>query len=256
MEKDPFIVPYLDKLGLKVQGPSLAYLNQIIRAHQKIISFNNLAVYFNPGKILDLELKKLFEKVILRGEGGYCFENNKVFFHLLQALDFSVEAKAARVIYDRTDDVPRTHRTTVVTLEGQRYLVDVGFGKDVPPQAVPFGVQVKKGHQVISKGSFYIHQLVKKDTLINLYVLDDGTYQESDFMVANYYTNTHLNSKFTREVIVTRKEENLIEFINGRVFSRIQNGVREDRQILNQKEFDDLLKHFGVHQTYDFNKLP
>lgn len=246
---------YLEKLKLPKKSPSLAYLNEIISAHQKIISFNNLAVFFNPGQILNLELGALFEKVILKGLGGYCFENNKVFFYLLKDLGFKVEARAARVIYDNPGDVPRTHRTMIVTLDGKRYLADVGFGKDVPREAILLGRETAQGNRVIVDDDLYRHQLLKKDTIINLYTFDDGHYQESDFNVGNYYTNTHPDSKFVKELIVTRTEGDFVEFINGKTYTKIDNGIREDFEIKDQAEFQTLLRRFNIEQTYDFSKI-
>lgn len=246
---------YLSKLCLKPRKPSLAFLNEILASHQKIISFNNLAVFFNPGEILNLELGPLFEKVILRQEGGYCFENNKVLFYLLKSLGFEVEPKSARVIYDKTGDVPRTHRTTLVTIEGDKFLADVGFGRDVPPRALPLGVEQAAGHQVIIKDGLYYLQFLKGDSVINLYTFDDGHYQESDFTLANYYTNTHPDSKFVKELIVSRKENDLIEFISGRIFSRIKNNERENFEIKTQEEFQMYLGKFGIVRTYDFSRL-
>ena len=247
---------YLAKINITKKIPTLTYLNEIISAHQKSISFNNLAVYFRPGEILDLELAALFSKVILEGKGGYCFENNKVFYYLLKKIGFEVEAKAARVIYDNPGDVPRTHRTTVVTIDGKKYLADVGFGKDVPRQAVPIGVKRENGgHQVIVDGSLYRHQLLKEEKIINLYTFDDGHYLESDFKVGNYYTNTHPDSKFVKELIVVRTAGELVEFINGKTYSRIVNNVRENKEISNQEEFAVYLERFGIFETYDFSKL-
>jgi N-hydroxyarylamine O-acetyltransferase len=130
---------YLKKLNIEKKAPTLDYLNEIIASHQKTISFNNLAVFFRPGQILNLELGPLFDKVIVRGNGGYCFENNKVFYYLLKDLGFEVEAKAARVLYNNPGDVPRTHRTTIVRIGDGRYLADVGFGRDVPTSAIKIG---------------------------------------------------------------------------------------------------------------------
>lgn len=247
---------YLSKLNLKAQAPSLGFLNEIISAHQRLISFNNLAVFFHPGEILNLDIGPLFDKVILRQEGGYCFENNKVLFFLLQGLGFEVQPKSARVIYDKVGDVPRTHRTTIVTIDGGRYLADVGFGRDVPPHAVPIGVGQKSGHQVIMHNDLYYHQLWKEDSPINLYSFDDGFYSESDFAVANYYTNTHPSSKFVKELIVSRRDGDLIEFISGKTFSRIQNKEREDIKITTQEEFQFFLEKFGIKAIYDFSSLP
>ena len=247
---------YLKKIGVEKKVPTLSFLNELISAHQKLISFNNLDVFFRPGQILNLELEPLFEKVVLLGKGGYCFENNKVFYYLLKELGFDVEAKAARVIYDNPGDVPRTHRTTLVTLDGKRYLADVGFGKDVPREAILIGAaRNTPGNQVVVDGTFYRHQLIKKDVVINLYTFDDGHYQESDFNLGNYYTNTHPDSKFVKELIITRAEGDFVEFINGKSYTKIENGVREDFEIKNQEEFQNLLGKFHIHQRYDFKRL-
>lgn len=247
---------YLAKLNLNKQPPTLAFLNDIISAHQRKISFNNLTVFYNPGQILNLELVPLFEKVVLRNEGGYCFENNKVFYYLLKELGFDVQAKSARVIYDKTGDVPRTHRTTVVTIQGIKYLADVGFGKDVPPHVVQIGLKQANGHQVIEQDGLYFHQLLKGDSVINLYTFDNGHYQESDFTLANYYTNTHPESKFVKDLIISRRDGDLIEFISGKTYSRITSNVRENHEIKTQEEFQHYLKQFNLNRTYDFSRLP
>ena len=246
---------YLLKLNLKKQKPSLAFLNEIIFAHQRKISFNNLAVFYNPGQILNLELEPLFDKVVLRNEGGYCFENNKVFYYLLKELGFDVQAKSARVIYDKTGDVPRTHRTTVVTIHGEKFLADVGFGKDVPPHAVQIGLKQTNGHQVLEKDGLYWHKLLKGESVINLYTFDDGDYQESDFTLANYYTNTHPDSKFVKDLIISRKDGDLTEFLSGKTYSRITSNVRENIEIKTQEEFQYYLKKFKIERTYDCSRL-
>lgn len=248
---------YLEKLKLKSQGPSLGFLNEIIAAHQKIITFNNLAVFYRPQEILNLEIGPLFEKVILRGEGGYCFENNKVFYHLLKSLGFEVEAKLARVIYDREErDAPRTHRTTIVTIEGEKYIADVGFGRDAPPIAIPFNsFHQSENYQLTRKDNSYVLQLLKGSSIINLYSFDDGIYLEPDFNVANYYTNTHPSSKFTKELIIARMDQGVIEFINGKVYSRIEKGERENREIMNQQDFDSYLQRFDIIKRYEFSLL-
>lgn len=242
---------YLKVIDVELHKPSFDYLNELLRAHQKTISFNNLAVFYHPGKILNLEIDELFEKVIIRGEGGYCFENNKMFYHLLKGLGFTVEAKAARVIYDKTGDVPRTHRTTIVTIGDRRYLADVGFGKDVPPKAVPLDDAETTGHHVIIRE----HDYLLKNKNINLYVFDDGTYQESDFVVANFYTNTHPDSKFVKELIVTRRDGEDIEFINGKTYTQIKNEVRQNFEIRSQSEFDTCLKRFNIIKSFNFGRL-
>ena len=247
---------YLKKLSVARKEPTLDYLNEIIVSHQNLISFNNFAVYFNPGVILDLELEPLFDKVIAREEGGYCFENNKVFFYLLQGLGFKVEPKMARVLYNIPRDVPRTHRTTIVTIEGKRYLTDVGFGKDVAPEAIALESSGKNfGHKIDHKDGLFHLNLFKNSEDFILYTFDDGHYQESDFNVSNYYTNTHPDSKFVKELIAVKKVGNSTIIINGKKFSEITETGRTDVEMRSQQDFDLYTKKFNMQKSYEFKSI-
>lgn len=246
---------YLQRLGINSKSPSLDFLNEIIHAHQRTISFNNLAVFFNRDQLLNLELEPLFEKVVYRGEGGYCFENNKVFFYLLKELGFSVEPRAARVILNKTGDIPRTHRLTLVTLEEKRFLADVGFGRHAPTQAVQLEAAPRLGfHVPMIKGQYSLTQ-IKDGQEIPLYVFDEGTHQESDFMVANHFTNTHPSSLFRRELMISRVDGDVTELIHNKTYSRIVKDVRDDVAITSQSEFQNYLLRFGITGEYDFSKL-
>lgn len=246
---------YLGVLGVEKREPSLGFLNDLIKAHLKNISFNNLAVYYKPGQILDLELDALFEKVVLNREGGYCFENNKVFFYLLKNLGFEVTPFAARVLYGQSGDIPRTHRMTVVFLNGKRYLADVGFGRFTPPLAVPLESENSGLFSIEKREDNYLLQVQKDNEKFPLYTFDEGHYQESDFSVANYYTNTHPNSKFVKSLILSRQEDGVVELINGKTYSRITGEGREDVEITGSEEFSSILKKFGLQKNFDFNKL-
>jgi len=247
---------YLSRLEVGRKSPSLTYLNELITAHQRVISFNNIAVYFRPDQLLNVELEPLFEKVILRGEGGYCFENNKVFYYLLKDLGFEARATAARVLLSMNPDVPRSHRTTIVTVDGRECLADVGFGRYTPTCAVPVECETPTGRWRIVKGDRrYLLQSLKDGTAIDLYVFDDGDYIEADFKVGNHYTNTHPDSRFRKSLEVVRIDGEIVEFIAGKTYTRIVDGVRTDSAITGQAEFERLLERFGINDRYDFGQL-
>jgi N-hydroxyarylamine O-acetyltransferase len=113
-------------------------------------------------------------------------------------------------------------------------------------------VQLKLGLQ----NDLYRHQLIKGDALIDLYTFDDGHYQESDFTLGNYYTNTHPDSKFVKELIVSRVDQDLTEFINGRTYTIIEKGQRTDSEIKDQAEFQIYLMRFGIEENFDFTRVP
>lgn len=133
---------YLARIGLDVaavETVDLDTLEILQRAHVTSVPFENLAIVGDPhgddpGSGVDLTPDALFEKIVERERGGYCFELNGLFTALLDALGFQVERVAARVESDLT--VPANHHVIVVTLD-RRYVVDVGTGAPMLRRPVP-----------------------------------------------------------------------------------------------------------------------
>jgi N-hydroxyarylamine O-acetyltransferase len=70
----------------------------------------------------------LFEKIVLRRRGGFCYELNGLFAALLRSLGFEATMLSAEVANDKGEfGPPFDHLTLLVTL-GERWLADVGFG--------------------------------------------------------------------------------------------------------------------------------
>jgi hypothetical protein len=64
------------------------------------IGFNpwgNLALHYSPHKTLSLEHEELFKKIVIRGVGGYCMENNIFFATILRSLGYVLYISAARI---------------------------------------------------------------------------------------------------------------------------------------------------------------
>jgi N-hydroxyarylamine O-acetyltransferase len=120
------VAAYLDLLGLERPTTlDVGYLERLQRAHMTKIPFENLDVFARRGVRTDDAWA--VAKVIDRQRGGWCFELNGAFAALLDELGYDVSRRAATVFFSQAQDLP-SHLTLVVTLEGKRYLVDVGFG--------------------------------------------------------------------------------------------------------------------------------
>src|SRR5881227_1245928 len=80
------------------------------------------------GNFMLLDDESLFDKIVTRRRGGFCYELNGLFSALLRALGFHVAMLSAEVANDdETFSAPFDHMTLMVTLD-ERWLVDVGFG--------------------------------------------------------------------------------------------------------------------------------
>ena len=131
---------YLQRLGL-AEAPALTRegLDQLIYAHQTHVPFEDLDVY-EQGKEISLDLDDLFEKVVVRKRGGYCYELNSLFCALLQELGFDAHNILCRAgfqgHYDRLN-----HLASLVTIDGMPHFADVGYGGPMPGYSIPLDGQ-------------------------------------------------------------------------------------------------------------------
>lgn len=121
------IAAYSARIG--VSGPltpTAATLRRLHHAHMLSVPFENLDIHW--GRPIVLEEARLFEKLVTRRRGGFCYEQNGLFAMVLRELGFKVDVLEARVGAKTWEDgLPWDHMTLQVTLK-ERWLVDVGFG--------------------------------------------------------------------------------------------------------------------------------
>ncbi|WP_426350071.1 arylamine N-acetyltransferase family protein [Alloiococcus sp. CFN-8] len=114
-------------------------LSGLVDAHQKAIIFENLDIYFEKRPV-SLELDDLFDKLVTRKRGGFCFELNGLFVALLRSIGFDAWSCFCRVtMFEGEYFMPINHRGCIVKLDNLLYYCDVGFGGPMPGGALPIG---------------------------------------------------------------------------------------------------------------------
>jgi N-hydroxyarylamine O-acetyltransferase len=128
MASDAAIVDaYLRRLGLaRPAGPTVDDLRRLQRAHLEAVPFENSSVL--RGEPIVLEFRRLLDKVVARGRGGFCFELNGAFAWLLRSLGFEVDLMPGRFWSSHGLGPENEHLALGVSLDGERWLVDVGAG--------------------------------------------------------------------------------------------------------------------------------
>src|SRR5918996_1064044 len=118
---------YLERIDYRGPlAPSAETLRRLHVAHLLAVPFENLSIH--AAEPVVLEDDSLFDKVVARRRGGFCYELNGLFAALLRALGFHVEMLSAAVARRDGGFGPEfDHMTLLVTLE-ERWLADVGFG--------------------------------------------------------------------------------------------------------------------------------
>ena len=123
---------YLKRIGIKGELPvNRDTLEKLLQAHLEQVPFENLDVY-DFKKVPSLEADALFDKVVTRHRGGFCFELNTLFARLLESLGFKVYPVAVRVLWNKDSLPPLAHMALIVCLGKEKYFCDVGYGG--PPQ--------------------------------------------------------------------------------------------------------------------------
>jgi N-hydroxyarylamine O-acetyltransferase len=123
---------YLARVGLGLLPPATAEgLATLQRAHRLAIPFENLDVRLGRGISLDPD--HVFEKLVHRRRGGYCFEQNQLFLRGLTALGFDARPLLARVWLMADGVPPRTHMVNLVQLPDGPWIADAGFGGSYTP---------------------------------------------------------------------------------------------------------------------------
>lgn len=232
-----FVDAYLRRIGFS--GRAEANLNTLAgltEKHIAAIPFEALDVFVGNG--VDIGPAAVEEKLIRRGRGGYCFEQNSLFLRALMAIGFDVEALIGRVLWRLPPGSPLpgwTHLALRVTIEDTRYLVDVGFGDNVPTVPLLFDAA---GPQETAHGAFRLVPLAEGRLLearvgnawLPAYLLSGENPVQADLDIGNWYTATHPKSEFRTDLIAARTSaEARYTLLNGKLSIRRNNGRRESR---------------------------
>jgi N-hydroxyarylamine O-acetyltransferase len=140
------LADYLTRI--EYQGPvrpNLDCLNAIHQQHLLNIPYENVDVQLR--RPLDLDLERIFEKIVYRGRGGWCYEMNGLLDWVLGQIGFDVMRLTGGVARkERGDEVLGNHLVLSVNLD-EPYIADVGLGNGLI-EAIPLrSDRFRQGHR-------------------------------------------------------------------------------------------------------------
>ncbi|MEO8629210.1 MAG: arylamine N-acetyltransferase [Betaproteobacteria bacterium] len=259
----------LDAYRQRIDAPSLPNapldrLQLLHRAHVFHVPFENLDIHLR--RAISLQPEALYDKIVRRGRGGYCFEQNGLFALVLQNEGFTVERHLARVIYGRASPGPRTHQVSLVEVDGRKWLADGGFGgpglhSPIPLEAEREDVQDGMRFKLREDREFgYVLQRLFDDCWIDLYAFDLATVQQIDFEMSNFFTSNYPQSPFrARRWIMLMQRWGSVSLENFNLTTETD-GETNTEQVQGGRAYMDVLAtRFGLHldaQYDDFMPLP
>lgn len=244
---------YLNRLGLKRQDASLAYLKALHKAHVFNIPFENLDIHY--GQKIALDYHKVFKKVITNGRGGFCYELNGLLYHLLYHLGFDCYLISARVRNPKTKAYGKEfgHMAVAVDIDGSTWLADVGFGEAIiePKQIKTNAIQVDytkywRFHQDPDEN--WILQVSNDAQVFDTkYLFTLKSRELIEFMEMCEYHQTSRDSIFTQSKYVTKPTHDGRIVLTDTHLKITTLGTEEESSILNEDEFlAKLDQHFGI----------
>ncbi|NQX69796.1 arylamine N-acetyltransferase [Paenibacillus alba] len=247
------IQAYLDRIG--VVGPldgSIKTLAKLQECHLHTVPYENLDIINHIA--LSLDPQDVYQKIVVRRRGGYCFELNALFGWLLRELGYPVTDFVARFWRDESNTPPkRRHHVLQVEAEGETYLCDVGVGGIVPrrPIALIEGLEQQQGDECyrMERDPDYGWVLCeqKKGDWHRIYSFTEEPQLAKDFVFASFWCEKAPDSIFTHSpmlAIRTSEGRNTVADQEFRIFT--SDGVKTFTPQTDEAYKEALLVHFGI----------
>ncbi len=256
---------YLDRIGLAAAPAADAQgVAALQLAHRRAIGFENLDVRLGRG--IRIDNASVFDKLVARGRGGYCFEQNRLFADALAALGVENRPLLARVLLSVPDHVvpPRTHVLLLIRLEGKPWIADAGFGGSyVPPMPLEHGAEAATAdgvrHRLLRvgdcgsiSGEWRLERAgpvtttdgrgaAHEDWQVQ-YVFDLSEVAPDDLEMCNHWTSTRPGTRFTSLHIASIVLPGGFATLTERQFTCWREGVSEARSIDDPADYASTLR--------------
>lgn len=201
------VLQYLRRIGIEdIPRPTLEALDAIQQSHLCTAPYENIDILNK--KRLSMEPRALYEKIVLKRRGGYCFELNGAYSLLLRSLGYNVTDLFGRFLMGEQGIPMRRHRVLVVTVEERRFLCDVGVGIPMPRTPIELLPDIVQPQQFCSYKltrddtlGWVLHELHKGDWRA-LYCFTEEPQLPVDFVAVSYFCENAPESIFNKDVML------------------------------------------------------
>lgn len=248
------ITAYLERINYHGPlTPTAETLRRLQVAHLQAVPFENLSIHAGEPIILDDEA--LFDKIVRRRRGGFCYELNGLFAALLRALGFEVAMLSAAVARNETAYGPAfDHMVLMVTL-AERWLVDVGFGDSfLEPLRLDSRedqLQAERAYRLEAEGDYLrLRQRDDDATWATQFRFTLQPYQYADYAAMCHYQQSSPESHFTQRRICSRATPAGRVTLSEMRLITTQNGARVEQELPDEAAYAAVLREqFGIEMA-------
>jgi N-hydroxyarylamine O-acetyltransferase len=249
------IQTYLSRI--KYDKPIKTDLNTLAglqTAHMLTVPFENLDIGLK--RPLKIDEESLWEKIMVRKRGGFCYELNGLFAWLLKEIGFDVTYLNARDYHQEDDSfgIDFDHLVLLVRVPGEstRWLADVGWGdsftRPLDIDNLNERVQGLRSYWLEPfKGGYQLWQRNYDGNRERQYYFDLTPHSfPTEYEATCLYHQTSPQSIFTQKRIATRLTEDGRISLDDEKLIVTKNGQREVIPVSEQERAALLLEHFGI----------
>ena len=245
---------YLERIGFEgAPKADLDTLSRLQYRHFLSVPYENLDILKNIP--ISLEPDDLYDKIVRRKRGGYCFELNALFCRLLGEIGFETASFFARFLLDEPKIPMRRHRVTRVGIGGEFYLADVGVGSITPE----YPLKIAEGEMTSIRGLDY---MFSRDEFLGwvlcvkiggawkrLYSFSEERQLEIDFAQPNFYCQRSPDSVFNKKIMAAIRTETGKYAIDGNTFKEIdwKTGATRAKECADDEIPGILKQYFGIN---------
>lgn len=236
---------YLARIGLSARpSADLAGLTALHRAQAFAVPYDAADVHL--GRPVSQDLPAIFDKIVTRRRGGWCYETNGILGWALRECGF-VLRRATGAVYRRTRGkvAEGNHVALIVTLPEGEFLADLGVA-DFFREPLP----LREGDYAHDGMEFSIRRLddgwwrVTNDPAADPedFDLHDGPADEALIARQHAYLGSNPASVFVQTFEAIAMRPGGCDSVIGRVFARRDGAVERKRLIADPEELDHILR--------------
>ncbi|MFI5274350.1 MAG: arylamine N-acetyltransferase [Ktedonobacterales bacterium] len=235
--------------------PSLSLLRDLHLAHLLAVPFENLSIHYSEP--ITLRDAALYDKIVRRRRGGFCYELNGLFAWLLRQLGFTVTLLSAGVAQANGGFSPEFDHMTLLVhhLDDADWLADVGFGDSfrqplrLQPDVEQDGADGRRYRLRFgtADGSWLMQQYGESSGWESQYRFVLQPHVMADFADRCHFHQTSPDSHFAQQRVCSLAlPDGRITLSDRRLITTLH-GVRDERELASEDEYRDVLdERFGV----------
>lgn len=230
-------------------NPTLETLACLQKQHLFHVPFENLDIHH--GTPINLNLEKLYQKIVYNKRGGFCYELNGLFCEFLNALGFQVRMLSARVFNSASSyyGPEFDHMALLVNLNQEEYLIDVGFGDFA---FAPLKLELNT-NQTDQNGTYNITQYengylrvsrVYDAEQVPKYIFKKDAQPLEAFSTMCHYHQSSPESHFTQKALITKPTTEGRVTLTGNTLKLAERDNTTEKQLIHPAAYTKALEDY------------